>query len=116
MKLSLPNAAFTPLIVAAVLHVGNATADPKAKMPNPDFTKDEPILEDAIHDWNLGASGWMLRKFRKSDSAGPKRLQLETTKNERKAPPHHISGNESDLPNPTHLSVFLFQIDPESEV
>ncbi len=33
-------------------------------MPNPDFTRGEPIPEDAIHDWNLGAPGvrgWMLR-------------------------------------------------------
>ncbi len=40
---------------------GNAAA-PKVKMPNPDFTKGEPIPPDANHDWNLGATGvrgWM---------------------------------------------------------
>ena len=32
-------------------------ARPKANIPNPDFTKGDPIPEGAKHDWNLGATG-----------------------------------------------------------
>ncbi|MFM7183086.1 MAG: DUF6288 domain-containing protein [Verrucomicrobiales bacterium] len=37
-------------------------AAPRGQMPNPDFTKGEPIPEGASHDWTLGATGargWM---------------------------------------------------------
>jgi hypothetical protein len=47
----------TLLLTSPLLH-----AAPKGPMPNPDFTKGEPIPEGATHDWTLGATGargWM---------------------------------------------------------
>ena len=54
-------ASITVVALLAMPTHGNAAA-PKVKMPNPDFTKGEPIPPDAKHDWNLGATGargWM---------------------------------------------------------
>ncbi len=39
-----------------------SAAAPKVEMPNPDFTKGEPIPAEATHSWTLGATGargWM---------------------------------------------------------
>ena len=50
------------VVALLVLPANSFAAKPKVKMPNPDFTKGEPIPPDANHDWNLGATGtrgWM---------------------------------------------------------
>ena len=49
-------------LTSATLVLLPASAAGRVTMPNPDFTKGEPIPEAATHDWNLGATGargWM---------------------------------------------------------
>ncbi|HSP41768.1 MAG TPA: DUF6288 domain-containing protein [Luteolibacter sp.] len=58
------------LIPALAVSLASSVAAPQ-QLPNPDFTKGEPIPEGATHDWTLGATGargWMYSH------------QLETTK------------------------------------
>jgi hypothetical protein len=45
------------LIAAFSILVSPASAARKNDIPNPDFTKGEPIPEKATHDWTLGATG-----------------------------------------------------------
>lgn len=57
LKLSI----FSTLAIASLLFTP-AHAAPKVSMPNPDFTKGDPIPAGANHDWTLGATGtrgWM---------------------------------------------------------
>jgi hypothetical protein len=49
------------ITVAALIPLPVSSAG-RAEIPNPDFTKGEPIPATATHDWNLGATGargWM---------------------------------------------------------
>ena len=50
-----------PALLAGILFAGTLAAAPPP-MPNPDFTKGEPVPQGADKDWNLGATGlrgWM---------------------------------------------------------
>lgn len=53
----------TLTIALIVLMLGEPiVAAPRSTVPNPDFTKGDPIPEGAAHDWTLGATGtrgWM---------------------------------------------------------
>ncbi len=50
------------VVLAATSVAAAATAAPGRGLPNPDFTRGEPVPEGATHDWTLGPTGlrgWM---------------------------------------------------------
>ncbi|QTN33963.1 HEAT repeat domain-containing protein [Akkermansiaceae bacterium] len=61
-----------PAFLSALLIIPCHAAGPRGAMPNPDFTKGDPIPEGARHDWTLGATGmrgWMFSdKLETSDA------------------------------------------------
>lgn len=48
---------FLLLVAGLLIFSGSLTAARKAAIEKPDFTKGDPIPEEASHDWNLGATG-----------------------------------------------------------
>lgn len=66
-------------VFLAVVLIAPGNAQRNAPIPEPDFTKGDPIPADATHDWNLGATGcrgWMYSDKRSTTVA----RQIKITK------------------------------------